>query len=296
MRGHIPYSAAEMAWLAENRMMVISDYHRAFVAAFGRSDVSAGHLHALRKRMGWKVGRDPGRYVGRGRKYSNAEIDWLRENCTMEVNAWCAAFRAAFGREDTTPAKLHSLRKRMGWKTGRTGHFETGAEPWSKGKKLPFNANSAAFHFEKGHRPHTWRGAGHESIGVEGYRWVIVDKINPHTGAPTHRVQKHRLLWEQANGPIPDGHVLKCLDGDKSNADPWNWELIPIGMLPRLNGKSGRNYDTAAAELKPTIMAVAKLEHAAKKRRSGMAEGRKLDGASSAVRRPAGAPAAREAR
>jgi hypothetical protein len=42
-------------------------------------------------------------------------------------------------------------------------------------------------------------------------------------------------------------------------------------MLPRLNGKGsrGRDYDTAPAELKPTIMAVAKLEHgvAAKSKR-----------------------------
>jgi hypothetical protein len=53
---------------------------------------------------------------------------------------------------------------------------------------------------------------------------------------------------------------LKCL-GEKSNTDPSNWMLIPRGLLPRLNGKSGRNYDAAPAELKPIIMATAQLEH-----------------------------------
>ena len=61
----IVYSAAEMKWLCDNRTMVISDYHRAFCAVFTRSDVAPAHLHGLRKRLGWKVGRAPGRFAGR---------------------------------------------------------------------------------------------------------------------------------------------------------------------------------------------------------------------------------------
>lgn len=46
MKGRaIPYSADEMAWLEANRLMVISDYHAAFVARFGRDDVSLINLH-----------------------------------------------------------------------------------------------------------------------------------------------------------------------------------------------------------------------------------------------------------
>lgn len=54
--------------------------------------------------------------------------------------------------------------------------------------------------------------------------------------------------------------ALKC-KGDPANPDPSNWELVSRGVLPRLNGQKGRRYDTAPAELKPTIMAIAKLEH-----------------------------------
>ncbi|WP_292130925.1 HNH endonuclease signature motif containing protein [Mesorhizobium sp.] len=269
MKGQrITYTAEEMRWLEANRMMIVSDYHRAFQAAFDRPDISQQNLHSLRKRKGWKVGREPGRFAGRQTKYSPAEMAWLRDNSTMEVKAWCAAFREHFHRDDTTPAKLHSLRKRMGWKTGRTGHFEKGAAPWSKGKKLPYNANSAATRFKKGQMPHNYRGPGHESTDEDGYVWIVLDQRNPWTGAATWRVHKHRHLWEQANGPVPDGHVLKCLDGDRSNSDPSNWEAVPIGLLPRLNGKSGRNYDEAPSNLKPTIMAIAKLEHRARERRA----------------------------
>lgn len=265
-RGRIAYTVAEMEWLNTNRMMVISDYHRAFQVEFDRPDVLQIHLHGLRKRLGWKVGRKEGRTKGRRLKYTEAEIAWLRDHCTMEINAWCAAFREAFAHDDATPAKLHSLRKREGWKTGRTGQFDKGSVPWSKGRKLPFNPNSAVTQFKKGQMPHNHRGPGHESIDEDGYVWIVTDRRNPWTGASTWRVHKHRWLWEQANGPVPEGMVLKCL-GDKQNTDPSNWELVPIGLLPRLNGKSNRNYDRAPAELKPTIMAVAKLEHAVAARR-----------------------------
>ena len=73
---------------------------------------------------------------------------------------------------------------------------------------------------------------------------------------------KHRWLWEKANGPLAKGMALYCLDGDRKNTDPSNWEAIPRGMLPRLNNRHGRSYDTAPQELKPTLMLIAKVEHA----------------------------------
>jgi hypothetical protein len=268
-RSAIEYSAEEMAWLEANRMMVISDYHRAFCHLFGRRDVTAAHLHGLRKRKGWKVGRAPGRFAGRHLRYSADEIAWLRDNSTMEINAWCHAFRAAFQRDDVTPAKLHSLRKRMGWKTGRTGRFEKGHVSANKGMRCPDGVggrhpNARKTQFKKGALPHNFHGPGHESLGDDGYLWIVTDQPNPWTGASTWRVHKHRWLWEKKHGPVPEGMALKCLDGNRLNTDPSNWEPVPRGMLPRLNGRFGRDYDSAPAELQPIIMAVAKLEHSAR--------------------------------
>jgi hypothetical protein len=84
-RPHIPFSVSERKWLEKNRLMVISDYHREFCAAFDR-------------------------------------------------------------RADVTADDLHRLRKRMGWKVGRTGRFDKGAVPANKGRRMPYNENSARNH------------------------------------------------------------------------------------------------------------------------------------------------------
>jgi hypothetical protein len=266
-RGRISYSPAEMVWLEDNRTLVISDYHAAFCAAFDRTDATTAHLHGLRKRKGWKVGRASGRYVGRHLKFSAAEIDWLRDNATMTIGDYHTAFCSTFVRTDMTAQKLHALRKRQKWKTGRTGHFEKGAAPWSKGKKLGNNPGSARTQFRAGQLPHNTKYAGHEHVRTDGYVEISVDETNPHTGFQRCYVQKHRWLWEKAHGPVPADMVLKCR-GNRLNTDPSNWELVPRAILPRLNGHKGTRlaYDAAPEEIRPTILAVAKLDHQIRKK------------------------------
>lgn len=281
MRGQrITYSAAEMLWLEENRMMVISDYHRAFLATFDRPEISALNLHGLRKRKGWKTGREGDRYKGRHRRFGFEEMAWLEANCTLPITEYHRAFVEAFPREDVRPANLHGLRKRMGWKTGRTGCFVKGQEPLNKGVpcapgKGGRHPNARKTQFKKGNISHTYRGPGHERIdSKDGYVVMIVDEVNPWTGAKTRPVHKHVYLWEQINGPVPDGHCLKCLNGDKTNTDPSNWELISRGVLPRLNGGKATRvmaYDSAPAELKPALLAIAKIDHQIKTKRSSVA-------------------------
>lgn len=205
MRGRaIAYSAAEMVWLEANRLLPISDYHRAFVAEFGRV-VSAQNLHALRKRQGWK--------------------------------------------------------------TGRTGCFPKGHAPANKGKAMPFNPNSAATQFKKGSRTgraaENYRPLGTVRLSQDGYQ-----EIKIHDGMPMQSRWRllHLVEWEKVNGPIPEGQCLKCLDGDRLNTAPENWKLIPRGVLARLNGGRHRKrtaFDDASPEVKQVLMAMAQVEHQA---------------------------------
>lgn len=196
--------------------------------------------------------------------YNAAELDWIEAHKTGLRPETHRAFCKKFHRLDVSLTNYNCLCKRNGWLTGRTGNFVKGCVPPNKGKKMSFNAKSAATQFKKGHRSKNTKYLGHERMNVDGYVEISVAETNPHTGFERRYVFKHRHLWEQINGPVPDGMVLKSLDGNKSNADPANWVAIPRAMLPGLNGIYGRDYDAAPDELKPTIMAITKLEHVAR--------------------------------
>jgi hypothetical protein len=201
---------------------------------------------------------------GRAIAYSAAELAWLAAEYHQPIAALHAAFVTTFGRADVSQNNLLALRKRKGWKTGRTGQFVAGTAPPNKGKPHPTRGRSAETQFKKGSLPHNTQHLGHERINRDGYVEISVAETNPHTGFERRYVHKHRWLWEQANGPVPAGHALKCLDGDKQNTDPSNWEAIHRGILARLNGGRHRRtvpFDQASPRLKPAIMTVAKLKH-----------------------------------
>lgn len=206
---------------------------------------------------------------GRWVTYSDRELAWIKACSDLPRAELHALFVQVFNRPEITIDNLKSLCQRRGWKTGRTGCFAKGQTPVNKGKPMPYHPNSAATRFKKGRLPHNTNHIGHERLSKDGYVEISVAEINPHTGADRRYVHKHRMLWEQANGKIPEGHRLKCLDGNKQNTDPSNWEALPMALAPRLNGRFGRGYDTAPPELKPTILAIAKLEHAARIKRKG---------------------------
>jgi len=206
---------------------------------------------------------------GRPHKYTAKELAWIAARGDWPRRALHEAFVAKFDRHEVSCDSIKRLCLSRGWKTGRTGQFVPGQESHNKGKKMPFNANSARTQFKKGNKPHTTKYLGHERVAYDGYIEISVAETNPHTGFERRYVAKHRHLWEKANGPIPENHVLKCLDGDKANSDPSNWEAIPRAMLPRLAGSHTLGYDDAPDELKPIIMATAKLEHAAREKRRG---------------------------
>jgi len=205
---------------------------------------------------------------GRAIAYTTEEMAWLEANRLLPIADFHRAFVERFGR-DVSAQNLHALRKRKGWKTGRTGHFAKGAVPINKGKKCApgtggLHPNARRTQFKKGQEPHNTNYLGHERVSKDGYVEVSIDEVNPHTGYERRYVLKHLHEWEKVNGLVPEGHCLKCVDSNRLNTDPSNWTLIPRALLPRLGGRFGMDYDGAEPEVKPSIMAVAKLQHAVK--------------------------------
>ena len=66
--------------------------------------------------------------------------------------------------------------------------------------------------------PNKGTGAGY--ITTAGYRRIKVDG---------HDRMEHRVVWERANGPIPDGHVIHHLNHDRLDNRIENLSLMPHG-------------------------------------------------------------------
>ncbi|MDP1026365.1 HNH endonuclease [Sphingomonas sp. KR1UV-12] len=195
---------------------------------------------------------------------------WLEAHRDMVIGDYHRAFVTAFHRTDIAAKHLHSLRNRRGWLTGRTGRFEKGQVPANKGTRCKpgkggLHPNAQRTQFRKGGRTGkaalNYKPIGTERVSKDGYRERKV-----HDGLPMRSRWQlvQRLEWEAVNGPVPAGYALKCLDGDRLNTNPGNWEALPRGVLARLNGGRFRRtlpYDEASPEVKPTVMAVAKLKH-----------------------------------
>lgn len=214
--------------------------------------------------------------MSRGRviSYSAAELAWIKANSKRPRAEAHAEFVAVFDRHDVSLSNLAALCKRRNWFTGNDGRFTKGQATWNKGRPCAEgeggrHPNAKATHFQKGQRRGVavklYKPIGTERMSKSGY---LKRKI--HDGMPLQSRWRavHLLNWEQVNGPLPKGQCLKCLDGDRLNCDPANWIAIPRALLTRLaGGRWGRvPYDQAPAEIRPVLMAIARLEHAAREK------------------------------
>lgn len=196
--------------------------------------------------------------------YTAAELRWIKKHCAWPRRAAHAAFCEAFSRTDVTFENYRALCTRKRWRTGRTGCFPSGVIPWNTGKAMPYHPNSARTQFQKGQRPHNTKYPGHERLSKDGYIEISIEERNPHTGFERRYVLKHKYLWEQSHGPVPKGMCLKCLDGNRQNTDPSNWECIPRGVSMLMNNRWSMGFEGAPADVKPTVLTLAKLKHRVK--------------------------------
>jgi len=185
--------------------------------------------------------------TGRAIPYSQAELDWIAAHADQPRRALHAAFCARFGRTDVSLENFKALCKRKGFRTGRTGRFPPGNMPVNKGRKGHVAPGSEKGWFRPGERrgvaTRLYKPIGTERVSKCGY---LERKVNDDLPPQRRWRAVHLLNWEALHGPVPQGHALKCSDGDRLNTDPGNWELVPRAMLPRLAGaRKGLNYDTA---------------------------------------------------
>jgi hypothetical protein len=142
---------------------------------------------------------------------------------------------------DLKLSQLRAYKKNHKLSSGLKGHFKKGHVPVNKGTH---NGGWEPTQFKKGHRPHNYDPIGTEKEKADGYVWIKI--ADPHKWR-----QKHRIIWEEANGPIPKGHKVLFGDGDNRNFDLDNLILVTDRQMAVLNKKGLRqnNADLTRSSL-----------------------------------------------
>jgi hypothetical protein len=133
-----------------------------------------------------------------------------------------------------TFGQIKSYYKNNKINSGLDGQFKTGDTPVNKGTKGLYNVGGNKTSFKPGQSPLNYKPVGYERVDREGYVLVKVQDDGPWHKRWRH---KHKVVWEQAYGPIPKGHVVLFADQNRENIDLDNLILIPKSTLSTLNKK-----------------------------------------------------------
>jgi len=127
---------------------------------------------------------------------------------------------------DGNQVKSYKKNHHLG-RSGLTGQYTKGSSPYNKGKKYPGKINSGCF--TKGQTPVNHKPVGSERIdSKDGY--ILIKTAEPGTWE-----LKHKVLWEETYGAVPEGHKLVFTDGNRSNIALENLILVTDSQLLIMN-------------------------------------------------------------
>lgn len=134
------------------------------------------------------------------------------------------------------------------------GMFKKGCAPPNKGKKWDEfmspqgQENSRKTTFKKGNIPPNHRQVGSERITRDGYIEIKIQEPNVFK-------LKHRIIWEEHNGPIPKGYNIQFRD-----KNPLNCSIDNLYMISRSEQMNENTIMRYPENLRTAIKRVSKIK------------------------------------
>ena len=166
------------------------------------------------------------------RMWTETEDRILRRDYAEVPSEWIAAVLGRTVRSVYTRARLKGLKKPETYhsEAGKKGarhpgsiatRFGKGHVPANKGKRMPEDvyAKVAPTMFRKGNVPRNHRPVGSERVNADGYVEVKVAE-------PNKWRMKHRVVWEETIGPIPEGYNIQFRNRNRQDVRIENLYLI----------------------------------------------------------------------
>lgn len=129
----------------------------------------------------------------------------------------------------------------------RQHQFAKGIVPANKGRRgTPSHPNMVPTQFKKGTVPYTWKPIGSYRVNTDGY----LDRKVSDTGYPPRDWRPvHQLVWIEAHGPIPPGHVVRFRP-DMKTTDP---ELLTVDRVECISRQEHARRNAWHATLPPEL-------------------------------------------
>lgn len=183
--------------------------------------------------------------------------EFCRVRAKMTRRELTQAFNAKFGTNRTID-NIKAFCLRNGYKTGRTGKFLPGQSSWNLGRTGVCAPGCAATHFKKGHKPNNAQPVGTEikmppRPGKDPGYWRV--KV----AEPRQWKFKHRLIWENAHGPVPAGYAVIFKDCDPNNCVLSNLALVTKGEIAILNHVY--RWKHVPDEERETVLLMARIDY-----------------------------------
>lgn len=221
-------------------------------------------VKGAKSRFGFKSGTPTGNPKGYSSKYPDGMAEYVESIAQGKSTAELVeAVNQKYGVGTIGIRQMKAYKKNHGINTGLTGQFEPGHIPANKGKKMSPEQyeKCKATMFHKGNVPANHMQIGEYTHTTDGY---LVRKVQEN-GIQRERFELvHRKVWEEHNGPIPEGKMVSFLDGDKDNCDIENLVLVDMPENLELN-RTKLRFDNA--ELTKAGVTVAKVRVAARKKK-----------------------------
>lgn len=200
-----------------------------FNEKFG-TNLTVSQIKNFKANNGIKSGVSTGK-PGRGGLFNEEQQDFIKKNVKGRTNQELADLvNKKFGLS-ITARQINTYKKNHGLRSGLDFRFKKGHQVWNKGMK-GINIGGKETQFKKGYKPFNYKPVGTERINRDGYVMVKVSDEGPWH----HRWKlKHKLIWENAYGPIPKGHAILFADGNKQNLNLDNLILVSRSQLAMLN-------------------------------------------------------------
>lgn len=185
------------------------------------------HAYASNHKLpnGMPAGSLPGE---RPHLFPDEILNFIRENAAGKTNPeLCQFVNDTFG-TSYTPAQVRTIKNRNHITSGLDGRFQPGHTSHNKGMKGFSPPGSEKGWFKPGHAPQNHLEVGAEVTTSDGYLAVKIAE-------PNVWKQKHILVWEAANGPVPEGHAVIFLDRNHKNTNLENLALVTRAELLEMN-------------------------------------------------------------